>query len=82
MKKTSRKLELKRETVQPLTHGEMYDVNGGTIGPIVTASIRFCKYTDKIVKATVPVVKATKWALDHGGPANTGNISGRGECTA
>jgi hypothetical protein len=76
------KLSLNRETVQCLTPSTLDDVAGGTVSAISMASLRFCRYTPAISRAAGPVGGALKWVWDHAKPANTANVSGRGECTA
>ena len=76
--KTDRKkLSLNSETIRTLGVAELGDVNGGTIGAIATASMRFCRYTDKVVKGAVIAGKAIKWATDHapaGDPDNPPSV--------
>jgi hypothetical protein len=76
-----KKLALKKDTLLNLTPDTLDAVNGG-VSPIITASLRFCKYTPSIVRTIGPVVTAAKETWKHAKPADTGNISGRGECTA
>src|SRR5207253_1507257 len=64
-KNERRKLSLNRETIRTLNGAELGDVNGGTIGAIVTASIRVCRYSDKIVRGAVALGGAVKWAVDN-----------------
>jgi len=77
---TSRKkLSLNGETIRTLGVAELDDVNGGTWGAIVTASIRVCRYTDKVVKGAVIGGNAIKWAIDHapkGDPDNPPSFVG------
>lgn len=74
-----KKLELKRDTLINLNADTLDAVNGGTSPAIFTASVRFCRYTPSIVRGIGGAVGVTKHANK---PANTDNISGRGECTA
>jgi hypothetical protein len=74
-----KKLTLNSETIRTLSGAELGDINGGTIGAVFMASVRFCKYTDKAVKATIAVGKAVKWASDHapaGDPENPPSVVG------
>jgi hypothetical protein len=77
--KSEKKLTLHSETIRTLSGGELNDVNGGTWGAVVTASIRFCKYTDKVVKGGIAAGKAIKWAVDNapaGDPENPPSFVG------
>jgi len=83
MKKTAvRKLQLERETLHSLMNDTLDDVAGGTVSAISMASLRFCRYTPTISRAAGPIGGAISWVFKHAKPANTTNISGRGECTA
>jgi hypothetical protein len=74
-----KKLSLQSETIRTLTAGELGDINGGTWGAVFTASVRFCRHTDKVVKGAVAFGKAVKWANDHapaGDPNNPPSFVG------
>ena len=73
MTKPSRKLDLKRETIQPLQCETLDDVHGG-ISPAVSASVvasmRFCIPVSRAISAaSVPVLhgleKARDWAQNR-----------------
>jgi len=68
-----KKLSLQSETIRTLSSTELHEVNGGTIGPIITASIRFCRYTDKVVKGTIAVGKGIDWLTHHQPKGNPDN---------
>lgn len=78
----NKKLQLDRETLHDLTSATLDDVAGGTLTPISLASLRFCRYTPAVSRAAGPIGGAISWVFKHAKPANTDNISGRGECTA
>jgi len=68
MTKPSRKLDLKRETIQPLQGNALDDVHGG-ISPAVSASvrvsIRFCAQASRAISAaSVPVLHGLEKARD------------------
>jgi hypothetical protein len=77
-----KKLELKKTTLLQLTPTEMRGVHGGT-SPLIPISVRVCAMTtDKIAGAATAVATAVGSLLKNAKPADTNNISGRGECTA
>ena len=49
----STKLALNRETLASLSPSEMHDVNGGTLGPIIRATIRYCTVVTTVVSHPV-----------------------------
>jgi len=74
MKKPSRKLDLKRETIQPLQSGDLHDVHGGATpavsASVVIASARFCVPVSRAISAaSAPVVqsiaKGWDWLKNH-----------------
>ena len=69
MKKASRKLDLRRETLQPLQPGALDDVDGGTnpaiSASVVIATMRFCVPASRVVSAlSVPVANSVSKAWD------------------
>jgi hypothetical protein len=52
------KLSLQRETLVPLQAAELHDVNGGTWGQVVKATIRYC--TTVTVVVSHPIVTCKK----------------------
>jgi hypothetical protein len=63
-----KKLTLHRETIRTLDTIELDGVQGGVTPAtpgILTASVRFCQHTGKILGGVVSAVKATKWAYEH-----------------
>lgn len=79
---TRKKLTLHRETLRTLDTVELEGIHGGTTPAtpgIFNASVRFCRYSDKIVGGVVSAAKATKWAYDHrpkGNPADPPSVVG------
>jgi len=58
MKKlTTGKLALNRETLGALSPSEMTDVNGGTLGPIIRATIRYCTVVTTVVSHPIVTCK-------------------------
>ncbi len=51
MKKTTLdgKLALQRETLVPLQAADLHDVNGGTWGQIIKATLRYCTVVTTVV---------------------------------
>jgi hypothetical protein len=78
-KNERRKLSLNRETIRTLNGAELGDIHGGTLGAIVTVSVRVCRYSDKIVRGAVAAGGAIKWAVDNapkGDPDNPPSFVG------
>ena len=61
----TRKLVLKTETLRTLTDVEIGDVNGGTLSPVLTISVRVCTQSDKIARGAIAVGKGIKALHDH-----------------
>lgn len=54
MKKQSlKKLDLHRETLVPLQATELHEVDGGTLGAIVKATLRYCTVVTTVVSHPV-----------------------------
>ena len=56
-KPANAKLALNRETLAALSPSEMTDVNGGTWGQIVKATIRYCTVVTTVVSHPVVTCK-------------------------
>lgn len=52
-KQALKKLDLHRETLVPLQADELHDVNGGTLGQIVKATLRYCTTVTTVVSHPV-----------------------------
>jgi hypothetical protein len=77
-----KKLSLQRETIRTLDTVELDGIHGGTWTAAVTASIRFCRHTDKVVKGAVVFGRAVKWAADHAPKGDPNNPPSVVEATA
>ena len=78
---STKRLVLRSETIRTLTGTELDGIVGGTSpGPVITISLRICRYTETAVKATAVVVQGAKKLHDHykgaGGTQNSNNSNG------
>ena len=62
---STKRLVLRSETIRTLTAPELDGVVGGTASPILTASLRVCRYSETAVKATAAAVQGVKKLHDH-----------------